>query len=101
MGISKVLTLNKEDKEQLLDECQRLPDGPSRIHKVGHYGYEVSHSDFEVVRNWYFERLTLAPTDSLFNTETGKDVMTFAHVDRGEKYVDHHVSSTEAVVNAI
>lgn len=97
MQIPKTLTFNKGDKKHQLDECRNLPNGPSRIRKIGHYGYEVSHSDFEAVRDWYFERFTLAPTDSLFNTETGKDVMTFAHVDRGEKYVDHDVSSIETV----
>ena len=101
MGISKTLAFNKGDKGQRLDECQRLPDGPSRIHKIGHYGYEVNHSDFEAVRNWYFEKLTLAPTDSLLNTETGKDVMTFADVDRGEEHADHHVSFVQAVENTI
>jgi len=99
--IPKAPAFNKGVKEPRLDECQYLNVGSSRIHKIGHYGYEVSHSDFEAVRNWYFERLTLAPTDSLFNTKTGKDVMTFAHVDRGEKYVDHHVSRIQSVQNAV
>jgi len=101
MKTSKTLTFNKGGKEQRLKECQCLHDRLSRIRKIGHYGYEVSHSDFEAVRNWYFERLTLAPTDSLFDTETAKDVMTFAHVDKGERYVDYQVSSIQAVEKVI
>lgn len=74
-------------------DFQRFEDGPSLVHKLGHYGFEVNHSDFEHTRQWYFDNFTLTTTDCLFNPENGKDIMTFIHLDKGEQYVDHHVSS--------
>ena len=89
----KKLVFNSWDEKRRLGEFQRLPDGPSHIHKLGHYGVEVSFADFEAVRKWYFETFTLAATDSLYDPKTEKDVMTFIHLDKGEQYVDHHVST--------
>ncbi|KAI8281424.1 hypothetical protein K4K60_004162 [Colletotrichum sp. SAR11_57] len=88
--VPKKLTYNTWDTKSRKGEFQRFDDGPSDVHKLGHYGYEVSHDDFEKVRQWYFDTLTLTATDSLFNPQNGKDVMTFMHLDKGEKYVDHH-----------
>ncbi|KAI1370233.1 Glyoxalase/Bleomycin resistance protein/Dihydroxybiphenyl dioxygenase [Hypoxylon crocopeplum] len=86
----KKLVYNTWDTKRRKGEFQRLEDGPSHVHKLGHYGYEVHHSEFEKVRQWYFDTFTLTTTDSLFNPETGKDIMTFCHLDKGEQYVDHH-----------
>ncbi|RSL56897.1 hypothetical protein BHE90_014370 [Fusarium euwallaceae] len=88
----KKLVYNTWDTKPRRGEFQRFEDGPSHVHKLGHYGYEVNHSEFEKVRQWYFDTFTLTATDSLFNPETGKDIMTFCHLDKGEQYVDHHVS---------
>ena len=87
----KQLVFNTWENKQRLGDFQRLPDGPSHIHKLGHYGYEVSHANFEAVRQFYFERFTFAPSDSLYDPKTGKDVMIFAHVDKGDQFTDHHV----------
>ncbi|KAH7116338.1 Glyoxalase/Bleomycin resistance protein/Dihydroxybiphenyl dioxygenase [Dactylonectria macrodidyma] len=86
----KKLVYNTWDTKLRKGEFQRFEDGPSHVHKLGHYGYEVNHSKFEKVRQWYFDTFTLTATDSLFNPETGKDIMTFCHLDKGEQYVDHH-----------
>ena len=88
----KTLTFNTWDKKRRQGNFQRLEDGPARIHKLGHYGYEVNHSDFVAVKEWYFGRFTLAMSDTLFNPETGNDIMIFAHVDKGKDFTDHHVS---------
>lgn len=88
----KALKFNTWDNKRRLGEFQRLPDGPSRIHKLGHYGFEVNHSTFNVTIQWYLRKFTLARTDSLYKPETGEDIMVFMHLDRGEEYVDHHVS---------
>ncbi|KAJ3941529.1 uncharacterized protein N0V96_008241 [Colletotrichum fioriniae] len=88
--VPKKLTYNTWDTKSRKGEFQRFDDGPSDIHKLGHYGYEVNHADFEKVRQWYFDTLTLTATDSLFNPQNGKDIMTFMHLDKGEEYVDHH-----------
>lgn len=89
----KKLLFNTWNSKPRKGEFQRFDDGPSYIHKLGHYGYEVNHSVFEEVRQWYFDTFTLTTTDSIFNPGTGKDIMTFIHLDKGEKYVDHHVSA--------
>ncbi|KAH0430105.1 trihydroxytoluene oxygenase [Colletotrichum camelliae] len=45
--VPKKLTYNTWDTKSRKGEFQRFDDGPSDIHKLGHYGYEVSHDDFE------------------------------------------------------
>ncbi|KAK7222840.1 hypothetical protein V2G26_010843 [Clonostachys chloroleuca] len=86
----KTLVYNTWAEKPRKGEFQRFEDGPSHVHKLGHYGYEVHHDVFQEVRQWYFDNLTLTATDSLFNPATGKDIMTFCHLDKGEQFVDHH-----------
>lgn len=92
LQIPEALIFNTWDNKRRKGEFQRLPDGPANIHKLGHYGYEVNHSDFQAVKSWYEENFTLAPSDMLFDPETGEDIMVFFHLDHGEEYRDHHVS---------
>ena len=80
-----------EDKPRK-GEFQRFDGGPSKVHKLGHFGLVVDPSKFDSTTAWYLENFTLAPTDSLYNKDTGKDTMTFMHIDKGEEYQDHHVS---------
>jgi len=89
----KAMKFNTWDNKRRLGEFQRLPDGPSRIHKLGHYGFEVAYSTFDATVRWYLEKFTLSRTDSLYKPETGEDIMVFMHLDRGEEFVDHHVSA--------
>ena len=88
----KALKFNTWDNKRRLGEIQRLPDGPSDVHKLGHYGYEVPFAKYDDTLNWYLTNFTLAPSDCLFSPETNRDIMAFIHIDRGEEYVDHHVS---------
>ena len=99
--LPKSMKYNTWEKKSRLGEFQRLPDGPSFVHKLGHYGLEVDHSQFESLRSWYLDNFALTPTDALFNPKTGDDVMQFMHLDRGEEFVDHHVSLHPPPVNSM
>ena len=87
----KPLVYNTWDKKRRLGEFQRLPDGPSHIYKLGHYGFEVNRAIFDTIRGWYLGHFTLAPSDTIFEPGSGNDVMVFAHIDKGEEFTDHHV----------
>jgi hypothetical protein len=87
----KKLIINTWEDKRRLGKFHRMNDGPSYVHKLGHYGLEVNRGEFQAIRKWYLDNFTLAMTDSLFDPKTNEDVMTFIHVDRGEEFVDHHV----------
>ena len=70
---------------------QRFVRGPSKVHKCGHYGVAVDEASFDEELSWYLTTFTLATTDTICDGETGKDLMVFLHLDKGEEYVDHHV----------
>lgn len=65
---------------------------PSKVHKLGHYGFEVDVKRLPEVVEWYCNVFNLAKSDSLRHEESGKTIMTFIHIDKGKEYVDHHVS---------
>lgn len=65
---------------------------PSKIHKLGHYGFEVDVKVLPEVVDWYCDTFNFAKTDSLRHEESGNTIMTFIHIDKGKEYVDHHVS---------
>jgi hypothetical protein len=49
--------------------------------------------DFSAELDFYLKNFNLVPTDFLYVDEpegTKKDVAVFAHIDRGDDYVDHH-----------
>lgn len=59
--------------------------------KLGHYGLCVR--DFEAQVQFYLANFNIVPTDFLQITlpdETQKSIAMFAHIDRGQDYVDHH-----------
>ncbi len=88
----KPVSLNTWESKPRKGEFQRFEIGPSKVHKLGHYGIEVKPQDFARVLEWYTTTFNLTPTDSLYHAESGKDVMTFCHLDKGDEFVDHHVS---------
>lgn len=71
---------------------RRFREGPSPVHKLGHYGIVVPPELYEKTLDWYLSTINLAPTDSIYIPQTGKDVTCFCHIDLGEEYTDHHVS---------
>lgn len=73
-------------------------DGPSHIYKPGHYGYEIHHTQADSVRQWYLDIFTLAATDYITDPQTQKDIMTFIHLNKGEKYADYHVYALDPSV---
>ncbi len=70
---------------------QRFERGASRVHKLGHYGILVKQDDFDRTLEWYKSTFSLVPTDSVYDTHSGADIMTFCHIDKGEQFTDHHV----------
>ena len=56
-------------------------------------GYARSQNGMlDEVKNWYTTTFNLALSDTLFKPGTEQHVMHFLHIDKGEEYVDHHVS---------
>lgn len=88
----KPVILNTWNEKPRKGEFQRFASGPSKVHKLGHYGVVVDQSKFDDTVSWYLKTFSLAVTDSLFLKESGKDMMTFMHIDKGEEFTDHHVS---------
>ncbi|KAL6407650.1 trihydroxytoluene oxygenase [Ilyonectria robusta] len=56
------------------------------------------HWGHNELRQWYLDTFTLAATDYITDPQTQKDIMTFIHLNKGEKYVDHHMSFRSALV---
>jgi hypothetical protein len=71
---------------------QRFRPGPSKVHKLGHYGLVVPKNRYEETVAWYTTFINLKPTDAVFDPRTGKDETCFFHMDHGAQYTDHHVS---------
>ncbi|KAM5344930.1 hypothetical protein ACJ41O_010792 [Fusarium nematophilum] len=86
----KPVVINSWNDKQRKGEFQRFDKGPSRVHKLGHYGLVVDKSKFDNTVAWYLSTFNLAETDSLFDKESGKDMMTFMHIDKGKEFTDHH-----------
>ncbi|MCJ1305639.1 hypothetical protein MMC08_008454 [Hypocenomyce scalaris] len=85
------LVYNFENEKQRKNKFQRFTDGPAAVYKLGHFGLCVQ--DFEKQWRFYLSNFNLMPTDWLHVDDKGgnkKDVALFAHIDRGEDYVDHH-----------
>ncbi|KAJ9615221.1 hypothetical protein H2200_001295 [Cladophialophora chaetospira] len=88
--IPKPVIFNTWEDKPRKGEFQRFDDGPSKVHKLGHYGVVVDHSVFDETVSWYLDTFSLAKTDSLYDHESGRDTMTFLHIDKGEEFTDHH-----------
>ena len=80
-----------EDKPRVR-KFNRFTPGPAAVHKLGHYGLCVQN--FSEQLEWYTRNFNFAPTDFLYVPSGGdgktKDVGVFAHIDRGDRPVDHH-----------
>ncbi|KAK5044483.1 hypothetical protein LTR84_010764 [Exophiala bonariae] len=86
----KPVVLNTWNDKPRKGDFQRFDTGPTKVHKLGHYGMVVDSSLFETTVDWYLGSFSLARTDSLYDEGSGKDVMTFMHLDKGEEFSDHH-----------
>ena len=90
--IPKPVVMNSWIEKPRKGEFQRFDEGPSKVHKLGHFGVVVDKSKFDETVDWYLAHFSFARTDSLYDHDTGRDNMTFMHIDKGEEYTDHHVS---------
>ena len=85
-------TYNTSQDKHRLGEFHRFSHGPSRVHKLGHFGFLLPHSQFLSTRSWYLETFNFTITDSVYSPRTGDDETSFMHIDLGETFTDHHVS---------
>ena len=90
--LPKPVVMNSWEDKPRKGDFQRFDTGPSKVHKLGHYGIVVDRSKFDENVDWYLNTFTLARTDALFDEDSGKDMMTFMHIDKGDEFTDHHVS---------
>jgi len=85
---------NDETDKPRVRKFNRFTPGPAAVHKLGHYGLCVK--DFPAQLEWYTRNFNFAPTDFLYVPDPSagdkktRDVAVFAHIDRGQDYVDHH-----------
>ena len=73
------------------DERESFPafrPGPSHVKRLGHLVLESG--DPNRVYAWYHEHLGLQRADEV-TLPSGETQMLFAHLDRGQEFVDHHV----------
>jgi hypothetical protein len=88
----KPVVFNSWNEKPRKGEFQRFKSGPSKVHKLGHYGLVVDQRKFDGSVSWYLDTFNLLETDSLYDRQSGKNMMTFMHIDKGDEFTDHHVS---------
>lgn len=90
--IPKPVMWNTWEDKRRLGEFQRPGrDQPSKVHKLGHYGFEVNVDRIHEVFDWYSNTFNLKKTDCLYHPQNNKTIMIFIHLDKGKEFVDHHV----------
>jgi hypothetical protein len=83
--------VNFPDRKPRLGRFHRFEQGPSDVHKLGHYGFMVPQAKFAEVVSFYQDLMNVVDSDTNFNPETGEDQLKFMHIDKGKEYSDHHV----------
>jgi catechol 2,3-dioxygenase-like lactoylglutathione lyase family enzyme len=81
------LAVNLPEKKSRVNCALRPPLEPSAIERFGHYVIMVS--DFDISWRWYRKHLGLLPTD-VQCTGSGRPVLAFCRLDRGNLPADHH-----------
>lgn len=76
-------------KHRPVNKTQRFKKGPAPVHKLGHFGLCVT--DYKTAFEFYTTRFNLKPSEIVYDGESGEDITTFLHLDRGSEKVDHHV----------
>lgn len=85
-------TFNGATVKSRLGDFRRFDQGPSPVHKLGHYGFVVPRSKYSETLKFYTETLNLKPTDAVYNPKSGEDETCFCHIDLGKEFSDHHVN---------
>lgn len=75
-------------KHRAANKTQRFKQGPAPTHKLGHFG--VCVTDYPKAYEFYTSNFNLKPSELVYSPDTGEDIMTFLHLDRGQEWVDHH-----------
>ncbi|KIY00985.1 uncharacterized protein Z520_03651 [Fonsecaea multimorphosa CBS 102226] len=86
----KPVIFNSWEDKPRKGEFQRFDGGPSKVFKLGHFGFVVDQSQYESTVAWYLNTFGFARSDTLYDSRSGKDIMVFMHIDKGEQFVDHH-----------
>ena len=81
------LPVNTPHVKKRINSGQRPALEPSAVERFGHY--VLSISDFEQSWLWYRRHLGVLPTDVLC-THTGRPVLAFSRLNKGDKPADHH-----------
>ncbi|KAG4428109.1 hypothetical protein IFR05_016412 [Cadophora sp. M221] len=69
--------------------CTGLKHGITPIHKLGHVGYVVD--DLVANVDFYTRNFNFKPSDIMLGpAPEKKPMLLFLHLDRGQKYTDHH-----------
>jgi len=77
-----------EDRGIRAGDEKRLKPGPSRVKRIGHCVFAAP--DQKTTLAWFNRNLGLVNSDVYYAGSEDNVVATFARVDRGEDYVDHH-----------
>ena len=94
--VPHVMEWNNWQQKRRRGEFQRPEqNSPSKVHKLGHYGFETVGPRLDEVVDWYIATFNLLKSDTLFHPKSKATMMVFLHIDKGEEFVDHHVSRQE------
>lgn len=74
-------------KHRAVNKTQRFKKGPAPIHKLGHFGLCVT--DYNTAYQFWTSQFNLKPSELIYD-DSGADITTFMHLDRGSEWVDHH-----------
>ncbi len=75
-------------KHRPVSKTQRFKKGPAPVHKLGHFGFCVT--DYKKAYEFYTANFNFKPSELVYQKDTGEDIMTFLHLNRGSEWVDHH-----------
>ncbi|KAJ5606573.1 Glyoxalase/Bleomycin resistance protein/Dihydroxybiphenyl dioxygenase [Penicillium lagena] len=84
------IVLNYAGEKSRRREFNRFEHGPAAVHKLGHFG--LCTQKFNAQLEFYTSTFNIVPTDLLYIEKDGEKMVVtmFAHLDLGEKHVDHH-----------
>lgn len=82
---------NFADEKKRFGVFQRFRQGPSEVHKLGHYGHAVPQDRLAEMVKFYTSIMNLAVSDAVYDPQSGADETVFFHIDKGLEWSDHHV----------
>jgi catechol 2,3-dioxygenase-like lactoylglutathione lyase family enzyme len=70
-------------------ELMRIPKGPSHVKRIGHG--VLNTPKFDETVGWFRDKLGFICSDDVYEGEKKNLMGSFNRLDRGDRYVDHHV----------